>query len=75
MGSTGFFASSVFSFFGVLDVGKGGDFLFFEAIFVQVVTFFSWIELVTLPFNYTPCIWLTWMSKRVRAGLVAMLIE
>jgi hypothetical protein len=34
VGLAGFFASSVLSFFVVLDVGDCGDFLFFEVIFV-----------------------------------------
>ena len=50
MGSAGFFASNVFSFFVALVVWGCGDFLFFEAIFVRMVTSFSSIELVTLLF-------------------------
>jgi hypothetical protein len=34
VGLAGFFASSVLSFFVVLDVGDCGDFLFFEVILV-----------------------------------------
>lgn len=41
VGSAGFFASSVLSFFDVLGVEVCADFLFFETIFVRLVTSFS----------------------------------
>ena len=52
VGSAGFFASRVLSFFVVLDVGGCDDFLFFEAIFARMVTSFY----MDGPFSIAICI-------------------
>jgi hypothetical protein len=78
LGSAGFFASRLLSFFVVLGVGDRGDFVFFEVIFLRMVTTFSWTELVTLLFHYTPRIpassnfrtWLVLWSDVARVQLI-----